>query len=94
MLHCSNVILLNNVEERFNNYQYSAGNYMFKVNNGNTRKRCEICSKLTIKTREQHRASKFWLCIDSGYEQDAWKNGLIYSIYKSGGNENPEITEN
>ena len=27
-----------------------AGNYMFKVNNGNTRTRCEICLKTTIKT--------------------------------------------
>ena len=26
-----------------------AGNYMFKVNSRNTRTRCEICSKLTIK---------------------------------------------
>ena len=26
---------------------------MFKVNKRNTRKRCEICSKLTIKTQEQ-----------------------------------------
>ena len=26
--------------------------YLFKVNNSNTRKMCEICSKLTIKTRE------------------------------------------
>ena len=26
------------------------GNYMFKFNNRNTRIRCEICSKLTIKT--------------------------------------------
>ena len=26
--------------------------YMFKVNNRNTRKRCEICSKLAIKTSE------------------------------------------
>ena len=32
---------------------YSAGNYMFKVNNRNTRTRCEICSKLTIKTPER-----------------------------------------
>ena len=30
-----------------------AGNYMFKVNNRNTRTRCEICSKLTIKTLER-----------------------------------------
>ena len=27
---------------------------LFKGNNRNTRKRCEICSKLTIKTSEQH----------------------------------------
>ena len=26
---------------------------MFKVNNGNTRTRCEICSKLTIKIPER-----------------------------------------
>ena len=29
-----------------------ANSYLFKVNNLNTRKRCEICSKLTIKTLE------------------------------------------
>ena len=27
-------------------------NYLFKVNNRNIRKRCEICSKLTMKTPE------------------------------------------
>ena len=31
----------------------SAGIYLFKVNNRNTRKRCEISSKLTMKTLEQ-----------------------------------------
>ena len=31
----------------------TAGNYMFKVNNRNTRTRCEICSKLTLKIPEQ-----------------------------------------
>ena len=30
-----------------------AGNYMLKVNNRDTRKICEICSKLTIKTPER-----------------------------------------
>ena len=30
-------------------------NYMFKVNNRNTRARCEICSILTIKTPERRR---------------------------------------
>ena len=29
------------------------GNYMFKFNNRNNRKRCGICSKLTIKTPER-----------------------------------------
>ena len=32
---------------------YPAGNYMFKVKNRNTRTRCEICSKLTMKTPER-----------------------------------------
>ena len=31
-----------------------AGIYLFKVNYRNTRTRCEICSKLTIKTPERH----------------------------------------
>ena len=29
---------------------YPFGNYMFQVTNRNTRTRCEICSKVTIKT--------------------------------------------
>ena len=32
---------------------YPANIYLFKVNNKNTRKRCEICSKLTVKTPER-----------------------------------------
>ena len=31
-------------------HSYPVGNYMFKVSNRNTRRRCEICSELTIKT--------------------------------------------
>ena len=31
-----------------------AGNYMFKVNTRNTRTKCEICSKLIIKTPQCH----------------------------------------
>ena len=34
-----------------------AGIYLLKVNNRNTRTRCEICSKLTIKTPERRLAS-------------------------------------
>ena len=29
--------------------------YLLKVNNGNTIRICEICSKLTIKTPERHK---------------------------------------
>ena len=41
------------------NHNNPAGNYMFKVNNRNTRARCEICSKLAIKIPERRLAS-FW----------------------------------
>ena len=34
-------------------YTHPAGIYLFKVNNRNTRTRCEICSKLTINTPER-----------------------------------------
>ena len=37
----------------FPNVTNPAGNCMFKVNNRNTRKRCEICSNLTLKTPER-----------------------------------------
>ena len=46
---------------------YPTGNYMFKVNNRNTRTRCEICSKLTIKIPERrHRLyhiQMFTICL-------------------------------
>ena len=37
---------------------FPADNYMFKVNNRNTRTRCEICSKLTIKIPRDHSCEK------------------------------------
>ena len=39
-----------------------AGIYLLKVNNRNTRIRCEICSKL-IKTQERHYRSRSGVCI-------------------------------
>ena len=39
------------------NFQYGvypAGIYLLKVNHRNIRKRCKICSKLTIRTPERH----------------------------------------
>ena len=41
----------------------SVGNYMFKVNNRNTRARCEICSKLTIKTPERRLLARGQMCL-------------------------------
>ena len=32
---------------------FPAGTYLLKVNSRNTRTRCEVCSKLTIKTPER-----------------------------------------
>ena len=40
------------VQEIVTVHHSPVGNYTFKVNNRNTRTRCEICSKLTIKTPE------------------------------------------
>ena len=37
---------------------FTANIYLFKVNNRNTRKRCETCSKLTIKTPERCHSSR------------------------------------
>ena len=41
--------------------QNPAGNYMFNVNNRNTRANSETCSKLTVKTPERQ-----WQCRRSG----------------------------
>ena len=51
--YCMTSQLLNYLSPHF-----PVGNYMFKVNNINTRRRCEICSKLTLKTPE--RRYKHW----------------------------------
>ena len=39
----------------------AAGDYMFKINCRNIRTRCEICSKLTIKTLERRQWPIFWI---------------------------------
>ena len=48
--------LCSNNEHIIRNTQDPAGIYFLKVNNRNTRKRCEICSKLTINTAER----RYW----------------------------------
>ena len=46
------------VKKRFYQCEIPANIYLFKVNDKNTRKKCETCSKLTTKTPEQHQ----WRC--------------------------------
>ena len=50
-------IISNNFQSTFNRLTLPRSNlaniYLFNVNNRNTRKRCEICSKLTTKTPER-----------------------------------------
>ena len=41
-----------------------AGFYLLKVNNRNTRARCEVCSTLTIKTPERRRSGAFIVNIE------------------------------
>ena len=47
------MFMLHFLNLQFDVKAYPAGNYLFKVNHRNTRTRCEICSKLTIKTPER-----------------------------------------
>ena len=49
---------------KVNNKSTRSGNYLLKVNNRNTRTRCEICSKLTIKTPERRK----WLLYFNAYQ--------------------------
>ena len=42
---------------------YPAGIYMIKVNNRNTRARCEVCSKLTVKTPERRQWPRYGVLI-------------------------------
>ena len=70
----------------------SAGIYLFKVNNGNTRATCEICSKLIIKTlfwcfhcwlwTSKCRLGSSLSCNPSGVFIIHFNlNGLIYCFY-------------
>ena len=62
--YCSCVFTVD-FEHVFNDSVYllsspPANIYLFKVNNENTRKRCEIYSKLTIKTPKKTSMTLFW----------------------------------
>ena len=44
-------------------YTNAANRHLLKVNNRNTRKRYEICSKLAIKTPEQYQRCRYCLSV-------------------------------
>ena len=66
----------------FINRNSPAGNYMFKVNNRNTRTRSEICSKLTIKTPER-RQWRFTSILTSCWTffKDVVRSIIVFAIH-------------
>ena len=48
------------VKDFFFRCDYPANNYLFKVKNRKIRKRCEICSKLTLRDSNMTSLSSFW----------------------------------
>ena len=62
---------------------YPANNYLLKVDNRNTRKRCDICSKLTIKTPERRQVCKLThFSLDFHYSTRTSSN--VFRGYRNG----------
>ena len=62
------------VDGCFHIIPYPTGNYMFKVNNGSTKTKCEICSKLTIKlTKPCSSVSVNFEQVNAGRINMTWK---------------------
>ena len=60
----------------------SVGIYLIKVNNRNTRARCQKCSKLTIKTPERRQ----WHCFNFDQVNADWDGmGNVPALKHSGG---------
>ena len=55
--------------EIFKQVIFPAGIYLLKVNNKNTRTRCEICSKLSIKTSERWQWDFSYLILEETHFQ-------------------------
>ena len=60
---------------------FPVGNYMFEVNNRNTRARCEIYSKLKVKTPERHHCSSVYI-VNSEQVNIAWVWDALLSALK------------
>ena len=54
IIHINTSFFIHNlITSNFLKGQFPVGIYLLKVNNRNTRTKCEICSKLTIKTQQR-----------------------------------------
>ena len=63
---------------------YPVYNYMFKIDIKSTRTRCEICSKLTIKTAGPFFYCWLWICtflLDSYLNFIAWMIFIILVVF-------------
>ena len=59
---------------------YPAGIYLLKVNNRNTKRRCEIYSKLTIKTPERRHWRRSDNLTDYGYIAANYSGGVYFLL--------------
>ena len=65
------------IEKNMEIRDFPAGNYMLKVNNGNTKTRSEISSTLTTKTPQRHQWRRFGVFNDN-FEHISY---LVYCFY-------------
>ena len=66
---------------RYANY-FPANIFLFKVNNRNTRKKCETCSKLTIKTPELDHWRRCVFIVNFGYISHLFLIFLLLTLIK------------
>ena len=63
---------------------YPANMYLFKVNNRNTRKRCEICSKITIKKHQNDVITFFYFLYCWLWTSKCKLGRVLLKIYDGG----------
>ena len=75
-------------EHWWSSFDNPASNYMFDVNNRNTRTRCETCSKFTIKIPERRHCSTVSIVnfeqVNAGWEMKNW-SWLVTSFFNFSG---------
>ena len=59
---------------------HPAGIYLLKVNNRNTRTRCEVCSKITIKTLERRHKMEHLVITIITKSSILWRRSAIFIV--------------